>query len=759
MKMTHDQIVFRFLLESVVGACPDAKVYIAGSVNDDAVWSEVAAYLAETLDCITLSDGEPFLDELLGSIKQDSVSHCVIIPPFAPWKSLSDSLRHQHHRLNLEQIVLQEAANGLPAGGMLTCCLPASFLSMESARKYRDRLTEMHAPSLVVSLEERRGGITSRVHEAFRFALLTITAHKGAPQPLKFFKPPHVSTDEQLERVKADFLRLQQIQGGSTEMGYVVRDGIAGGSPLLHKLYDPKFLHDQKSMEAIGELKRMDELFDFLPILHPLVDKKHLFSERAAGLAAVIEGRQITRDGDVKHDEIRHWTDKTEGRLLQAGDICLRKIGNFERGDLVLCQIWEKDLPAVAAESVIALRPKETLDSAGCEMLYSLMRSERFADFLAARCGGSMHIHRSWFGEMQLPVPDEALRLAVRDINAAIGHFEHWKQQAIRSRNVLFELSSPKEMRNEMLAAGRVSRLRSAAASAIDDISHRIRSLYPHPVAIRWRAAEVSRHDLEGYVELLEAAEVLTFYLACMAIVQADVVDGMKVSWVGQISKRLAKGGEKSVGTSMGDWLAIIREVTESKQWKKRIDEAPFPEALTFIKDDPEANEALQRVSDARNDQAHGRGPKGAAIGEKFDEVYPDVEYLFSATEFLSDYPLRVIEQTNRDSMRKITRYTYRDLMGDHPLTPLQTEESEDSELEAGSLYFVGRSGTLHRIRPYITRRECPECGCLSLMYLDRFNANTNECILKGLDHAHTATDANITNDFRYVGFLPVVES
>ena len=755
MMTNYAQLAFRHLLEKCLVDDEPGKVFLPATPGDDSIWGEMARTLAETLNCVTLTDGEAFLDELTSAIRDTGVSRCVVIPPWESRQTMSDDLKKRYPRLDFPQIVWQRAAAVMPSDGQLSICVPTNLLSSESGRGFRTSLFDQHPPLLVATLADACPQINNRLHMAFRFGLVTVKTNAVQPESLRFFKATAVNDADQLNSIKCDFDRICRVQGGSTEFGYVVRDGLPPGSPLIHDLYSPSFLKEQKSLEVIGEMKRIDELFDFVPSLHTTHAARQLFESNAEGRSVVIDGRNIRQDGTIDVDQIGRWAADVGDRALHAGDLCFRGIGHFGKGEVVFAQVLACQLPAVASQSVVVLRRSKSVDSSDMDVLVAMLRSQRFAESIAARSDGGLHLLRGWFGEMQIPVPEAGLKLAVSNLNDAIGHFEHWKQQAIRSRSVLFNFSSPVEMRNEILASGRLSRLRSAAAIAIDDASHRIRSLYPHPVAIRWRAAEVGLRGLEGYVELLEAAEVLAFYLACMAMVQADAVDGMKVSWVGQISKRLSTGGEKSVGTSMGDWLAIIREVAESKQWKQRLAEAPFPEVLTFISDDPDANDALQRISDARNDQAHGRGPKGAAIAEKFDEVYPDVVYLFSATEFLSEYPLRIIEQTNRDSMRKVTRYTYRDLMGDHPLTPLHEAESSDAELEAGSLYMIGRDGSLHRVRPYITRRECPQCGCMSLMYLDRFNANTGECILKGLDHAHTAKDSSVTEDFRFVGFLP----
>ena len=86
-----------------------------------------------------------------------------------------------------------------------------------------------------------------------------------------------------------------------------------------------------------------------------------------------------------------------------------------------------------------------------------------------------------------------------------------------------------------------------------------------------------------------------------------------------------------------------------------------------------------------------GRGPKGSAIAREFDQSIPDLEILLRSAEFRTEYPLRYIEATRRDSLQHATEYEYRELMGDHPLVPLQKAQSTNAQLEARSLYLVDR--------------------------------------------------------------------
>jgi hypothetical protein len=123
---------------------------------------------------------------------------------------------------------------------------------------------------------------------------------------------------------------------------------------------------------------------------------------------------------------------------------------------------------------------------------------------------------------------------------------------------------------------------------------------------------------------------------------------------------------------------------------------------------------------------------------------------------FISDYPLRYIEHTKRDSIRKITTYDYRDLMGDHPLVPIQQSDDTDSELEEGSLYLVDTNQKLYLLRPLFSRLQCPECGLWATFFLDKYDKSENSVLLKSLEHGHTAKDKDPSSVFLFKrwGFL-----
>lgn len=285
-------------------------------------------------------------------------------------------------------------------------------------------------------------------------------------------------------------------------------------------------------------------------------------------------------------------------------------------------------------------------------------------------------------------------------------------------------------------------------AQQVDELSYRLRSGLPHPLAYRWRIAETAQPTLEGYRDVLECAETAVCFLALVSLVLMRAVNE-PVKYLEQMAHRLTHIGH---GTNFGDWVAILREV-QGRKALKQMGKAPFYEVARFL-DDENINAALSVLGENRNDNSHGRGPHGPEIKEKLSESLTALQTFLGGTEFLSEYPVRYIETTRRDSITGMTNYSYRAIMGDHLVVGLEEGQTDIADLEAGSLYLVDRDGSMYLLRPFLTRRECPECQQWELFFLDKYDRGRGNCTLKSMEKGHTVEDAGITAVFQHVSMI-----
>lgn len=236
-----------------------------------------------------------------------------------------------------------------------------------------------------------------------------------------------------------------------------------------------------------------------------------------------------------------------------------------------------------------------------------------------------------------------------------------------------------------------------------------------------------------------------------MAILLSKRIENVSIGKLTDIAKRLSGSGTR--GTNMGDWIGILREVGTSNKFRNVPENTPFYELAAFVEGE-RVDAILQRLADARNDNAHGRGPKGAQVPSKFREHLGDLEEFMRACEFVTDYPLRYIERTKWGSIKQTNTYSYRDLTGDHPLVPLASGKTTTPFLEVNSLYLVDRAGEMHLLRPLLTREQCPVCGNRSTFVLDSYTSRSDTCHLKSLEDGHTHENNEIAEAFRHTGML-----
>jgi hypothetical protein len=365
--------------------------------------------------------------------------------------------------------------------------------------------------------------------------------------------------------------------------------------------------------------------------------------------------------------------------------------------------------------------------------------------------GVGTRLYARSLADVPVPVQDEELSAALRDLRRASKALGEWQDEAKAALQSLFSFESAKDARTHILTTGRRVRQRERTARQVDDLSYRLRVGLPHPLAYRWRIAETAEPTLEGYREVLECAEVTTCYLAMIALVLMRAVDpSQSPAYVRRtLAPRLI---ERKSGTNFGDWWSILMEVAENKNLRTVIG-IPFYEVARFLGQGPSA-EALARLKERRNDDSHGRGPRGDEVAQLLEESQADLKVVLEAAEFLAEYSLRVIESTKRDTLAGLTHYNYRQLMGDHAIVPVLEGEATSAELEASSLYLVDRTNEPHLLRPFLTRRLCPKCGGWETFFLEKYDKKTDTCTLKSLEKGHTVEDEQIAAVFRQVSML-----
>jgi hypothetical protein len=133
-------------------------------------------------------------------------------------------------------------------------------------------------------------------------------------------------------------------------------------------------------------------------------------------------------------------------------------------------------------------------------------------------------------------------------------------------------------------------------------------------------------------------------------------------------------------------------------------------------------------------------------------EAAADLTILVEQAQFLADWPLTYVDSTRWDTFRAVAAISYRELMGDHAIVPLQITERQSNDLERGSLYILDSEDRWHLLRPFLVGRDCPVCKNWSTFHADR--GDHGALVIKSLEHGHVSAGDFLAEPLRHVGLL-----
>ena len=716
---------------------------------------------------------DSYFDRVEATVRDLCDSPLYVVPPLQAFRTLPGDLKSVVRErcgggVDLAVATMLAVLKALPEGGQAAFVLPSKFAASHRTQRVKDQVLHAAHPELFLECSGRVLESNGRLGSRAQIILFARNESETDPSPVtRFFSVPDSAPNGLTDRVRDDFSTLLRQGGGETEFGYVIREPLDPAEAWTFAAHDPEIEREVQELEELGEVTPLGDLFEITRGIktgpaEANREGQNVDDQSTEGTLFVLDQSGIRRDGTIVVEDARPVSPSDAPELdmgpqqvisgLREGDICVRQ--RVDEQGLIAGRV-ESDYPSTTVSSkVFLLRPRDGVTLEDTEVVLQYLQSDRASRYLTSRYvggpGGDGRLLKSSLKKLPVPKADADLRSALRSLTEAADRFDAWKAESLDAARSLFDFSTAGDGKMHVLSTGRRSRQRQRAAERQDDLSYRVQTQFPHPVAYRWRTVAAAKPDLEGYLHVLECAEVLTCYLALVAITMARAV-GEKIGYLKVLGDRVADGR----GTNLGDWIAILREVRDSRSFRHLPDDTPFYEVMHFMPEVGCADEALSSLKSRRDKQAHGKGPRGDAVEPAFEEAKEDLLDLLDAAEFLSEYPLRYIDRTKADTIQCRLAYWYRDVMGDHPLVPVESETTEPKTLEAESLYLVDRSGTLHLLRPLLDRRRCPVCGTWSTFYLDSYEEDEHACVMKSMEHSHTTTDEEIYEAFQKIGLLP----
>lgn len=698
-----------------------------------------------------LPEGEPFLDQAVSAVEQ-AVADCVFaFPPFLGNARLTTEFRRRHGSLGIAEavanVLIEQSSVATKAFAFL---VPTPFLASMRCGAWRKQFFPEHSAIVI----EHDNGLSDALFPSTMINLrLCTVVFTRDPGPIRFFKlPEHADADER-RKVVSDLQRLIRQPAGKTQFGYVHQGSLQERYPTTFDFYSEETKRLREEVGNLGERVQLQDVADVLLGFRPC------HPERDAGNGITdfltISARDIFPDGRVDLSELRqHERPAMVQHYLQEGDFCIRQI--YSEGQGFVVGVFEGNGQQVTWNSnVIVVRPHASLLPAQRQVLLSFLRSPlaqrlRSAKQQLSLLGGHFRVTPHVLREFPVPIADKEIMTAMEHLSEARAALQTWISEIDDAANAIVKESTASGSRKLIIESGQLARQRFRAATQVEELDYRIRTQFPHPVAYVWRELQVSGPDRYHRLRALtKAAEAHTCFLAQLSIVLSKATD-KPLSYIESIATRLR---DRPGGTNFGDWFAIVKEVNESRAFRRLDGVVPLIE-LTNLCTEGHWEPAIRALMDLRNDDSHGRIAPTSVTEAMIQDAMTQLEAVYQSTEFLTDYRLLLITETKYDSIRQLNRFQYLDLTGDNALAPRRIDDSNRNDLESGSLYLRDRQNMLHLMRPLLSYLECPECHQMSTFFLDTFDKGNPSVVgIKSFER-NSVRHEPIADDFRYAGLL-----
>ncbi|WP_138158188.1 restriction endonuclease subunit S domain-containing protein [Mycolicibacterium neoaurum] len=669
--------------------------------------------------------------ELIASVNSILETQPAVVIP--PWDRRPGEQMDRH-----EAVALSCTARPKPHG--LTMVFPAFSLVSSRGETFRRRFFEAWEPTTVAYIA---GGLTG-VHPSFRTAVVSVLPRTDESRLLRMFEtPPGWVTGG--DDVFSDMCRLLRMDGGSTQFGYVLRQQPEAGVRLGFRDLDPRIARRRDGLREYGDAATLGAVFH---ISRARLRPTDLVRDHRNGAVRVISGRDIRSDGTISPTETDpRWTHDNDQPLF-AGDIVVRALRHpTDRRGFIWARISDDDLPAVANTSVITLRSKHLLSPLAEAFVLEYLRSPLSTALGTEQSGSTINV--SHLADLPVPLPDHDMETAMAAVHHALNRADEWRQEAADLLDSVFDDPTAAASRIRILTESRRLRSKIEAAEAVDDFGHRVRTLYPHPIALRWRrieanAASSSETNDNLYREILQAAEVLLAYLANIALALARECN-LPVGAVTNIRENLGRGH----GPGLGDWVAVLDEIS-GRRFSPIDQLIGLSDLREFVgKDD--VSRALRALRNRRNDESHVRGVDALELPTATAEARNELIVLLTAADFIVDLPLILAESDEWDELSNEGRVTFRQLSGDHAVVPAQVMRS-DRRVERHSLYLLDAERRLHLLRPFLIAMQCPICRNPSTFHIDRLTSTGID--VKSLEDGHTTARPDLQESLQRAGII-----
>lgn len=406
---------------------------------------------------------------------------------------------------------------------------------------------------------------------------------------------------------------------------------------------------------------------------------------------------------------------------LQAGDLVGRALGVPH---WTILDPSEVEGGLAATQHVIVIRAEKVHP----RYLLGFLRSDAAAGQLEGAAMGSsvQRVSHRALRELLIPVMDISLgdgdpirrfRILANDLADKI---------EARYRTA-FDVPRAAAVTAALAAATDDAAIAASLLEQVMDPLHRARQALPHPLARTLRVYLGNKRrqsPVDMYQDLLRFGETAIILLGSIGMAYLNSIGGdgdLDDEWERNLSRS---------GVSLGTWLRVANLGAEAA----RRSSEPLGGLATALRTKSPLNAVLETFLEARNDQAHGAGPRSPYEYEQrtldLEEALHVVIHELSPLERSEWFVIDHLAWSARNSTFTASG---RSLKGDHPdFEPWASEK--ERPLESNMVYVqLGRLDL--NLAGFCTLRACSRCLHEELYYPDRLRGSMVR--LRSLDRGH----------------------
>lgn len=486
-------------------------------------------------------------------------------------------------------------------------------------------------------------------------------------------------------------------------------------SPWSFAALDPDRAQKIQRWASIGRAKRLQDVATLVTV------------RRVTGHALpVISPRQITPTGLASEgDADREYEEQRDGPVvpLEAGDIVARSMGQPN-----WTMITEADAQAglAATRNVLVIRPAQVDPG----VLLAFLKSDAALLQLEPEQAGATipRITPRTLRQLLVPTLDATPGTLPRD--EPISSFRSLSASLADDLEARYRAAFDKPQAEQVLAA--LADAAGDAAMAMDlvgrvtDPLHRARQFFPHPLARTLRVLDNHRRansHADVYNDTLRFGETAIILLGAVGLSYLAAHDEVDQQW---------REGVTRGGISLGTWLKGANAGAE----RARRDGETLGGLAAALATNSPLNKSLSKLLEARNDEAHGAGPRSPYEYEQSSLELE--ETLHAAVHELA--PLArsdwfIVERLAWSGQSKTFSAVGRSLRGDHPDFTRWIED-RPVPLESDVIH-VRLGGRDLALQGFCVLRACSRCLHEELYYPDRVRGSMVR--LRSLDRGHQA--------------------